>query len=237
MTGKLIVVHASEEPDVNAWQASIFLVGPNPRDTSVPSWRPAAVKALERHWKGPGILAVFAPEGRGWKPLKYNRFAWEDRWLSTVDVIAFWVPRNMATMPALNTNIEFGRWESSQRLVFGAPPEANHVSYLQECARRVGAPVQQTLEDTMTAAIAGLHGGAHRTGAERDIPLLLWRTSAFQSWLANIRQSGDSFDGGRLAWVHRNDGLDDPKHWAFEAVINGRPRLVLCGDGRNAEAH
>lgn len=176
------------------------------------------------------MLAVFAPEGRGWKPLKYDRFAWEDRWLSTVDVIAFWVPRDMTTMPALNTNIEFGRWESSQRLVFGAPADAANVTYLQECAQRVGAPVRQTLDATMAAAITHLHGGAHRTGPERDVPLLLWRSPDFQNWLTNVRLSGHGFDGGRLLWLHGRNDNGSPQHWVFEAIVDGENHIVTGGD-------
>jgi hypothetical protein len=132
---------------VDTWHGSIFLAGPNPRQPEVPSWRPEAVDILRQLWTGPGTLAVFVPEGAGYQPLSYDRHEWETRWLSTVDVIAFWVPRNMKTMPALNTNIEFGRWESSGRMVFGAPPEAKHVGYMRECAQRHQGPTASTLKE------------------------------------------------------------------------------------------
>jgi hypothetical protein len=92
-----------------------FLAGPMPRDISAPSWRPAMLEAIANVWTGPGTLAVFVPEARNWQPLKYDHHHWEDRWLSVVDVIVFWVPRDMQRLPGMNTNIEFGRWESSGR--------------------------------------------------------------------------------------------------------------------------
>ncbi|WP_020519374.1 nucleoside 2-deoxyribosyltransferase domain-containing protein [Catelliglobosispora koreensis] len=223
VTDGVVVIHAGEQPPIDAWHASIFLAGPNPRDQGVPSWRPDAVDMLRQAWANRGTLAVFVPEGRGWKPLKYERHPWESKWLSTVDVIAFWVQRDMATMPALNTNIEFGRWEDSGRIVFGAPPESVHVGYMRERAHRNGAPVTDTLDATMLAALAKVGAGAYREHGERDVPLNVWRSDAFTSWLSRQRTAGRNLNGGYVL-LARGPG---PDYWAFNAQVDGQSVVVV----------
>ena len=142
-----------------AWDASVFLAGPTPRDKAVASWRPDAVDVLRRRWLDGappgGDLVVFVPEtagggvGRGWDA----QVEWEDACLNACDVIAFWVPRDMRTLPGLTTNVEWGRWESSGKVVLGSPPEAEKMRYLRHYARRYGVSVSDTLEDTMAAAL------------------------------------------------------------------------------------
>lgn len=118
--------------------------------------------------------------------------------MAVADVLLFWVPRNMTTMPGLNTNIEFGRHESSGRLVLGLPPEAVSVHYLRRAAETHGAPVRTTLRETTRATISMINGGADRAEPDRDIPLLIWRTDAFQAWRADF--SGE-LQSARLLWA------------------------------------
>ncbi len=221
MNAHVVVVHADEQPEITEWAASIFLAGPMPRDISVPSWRPAMLEAITNAWTGPGSLAVFVPEARSWHPLKYDHHHWEDRWLSVVDVIVFWVPRDMQRLPGMNTNIEFGRWENSGRFVFGAPPSAAGVGYLRECATRQGAPVADSIEQTVADALAMIDGGQPRTHGNRDVPLLLWRSKQFQEWLETQIREGKRLAAGRVLWIH-DIGTDGcPRYWAFEAQFEG----------------
>lgn len=95
--GDMVVVNVGEEPS-GAWQASVFLAGPMPRDPDLPSWRPGAVDLLGAAWTGPGTLVVFVPEARDrHHPTPgYVRQLWEERWMAVVDVMLFWVPRDMS---------------------------------------------------------------------------------------------------------------------------------------------
>jgi Nucleoside 2-deoxyribosyltransferase like len=140
--------------------ASIFLAGPTPRDPAVPSWRPAAVEILSRLWSGPGCLAIFVPEapGGGFDGTWLAQVEWEDQHLTDCDVIAFWLPRSMRTLPGLTTNVEWGRWEASGKVVLGTPPEAEKVKYLLHYAGKHGVPTAHTLEATMEAALELLRG-------------------------------------------------------------------------------
>jgi hypothetical protein len=163
-----VVVGWAQEDLPASWDAAIFLAGPTPRDRHVASWRPAAVDLLRRRWLTEtrpdgepvgGRLVVFVPEGRGggfdggWS----EQIAWEDACLNASDVIAFWIPRDLTTMPGLTTNVEWGRWESSGKVVLGAPPDAPRMRYLRHYAARYQVPTAQSLEATIDAALALLH--------------------------------------------------------------------------------
>jgi hypothetical protein len=106
----------------------------------------------------------------------------------------------MQHLPGLTTNIEFGRWEDSRRIVLGAPPGAAHVGYLRECAARVGAPSVETLDELAATAVARIRGGARHAGVERQ-PLLLWALPAFQAWWARCRTPGQMPGEVRLLWA------------------------------------
>lgn len=178
--------------------------------------RPEALKAVEAAWTGAGELVVFVPEPRDGKPLKYDHHAWEDHRLAIVDVILFWVPRDMQHLPGLTTNVEFGRWEASGRVVLGAPPTAAHVGYLRECAARNGAPVTETLDDAAAAAMAMIGNGSHRSAVERQIPLPVWNHPEFQTWLTARHQAGHTLIGARLLWLQQNEDRT-PARWVLNA--------------------
>ncbi|MGH3387921.1 MAG: nucleoside 2-deoxyribosyltransferase domain-containing protein [Actinomadura sp.] len=203
MTGEFVVVCAREEPPA-AWDAAVFLAGPTPRDPGVASWRPEAIDLLQRQWAGDGRLVVFSPERRSGHYADYtDQIDWEERALHRADVVIFWVPRDLATMPALTTNVEWGMWHDSGRVVFGAPPEAPKNRYLLHYADRFDVPTATTLADTVASGLAIIGPGAFRSGGECDVPLLVWRTASFQRWHTAQRDAGNSLLGARLVWTFR----------------------------------
>jgi hypothetical protein len=197
---EVVVVHAREEAPP-WWDASVFLAGPTPRSLDVSSWRPEAVRLLREAWPGPGRLAVFVPEdpGGGMHGTWPAQVAWEDRHLHLADVIAFWVPRDLTTLPGFTTNVEFGRWQDSGKAVLGAPPEAPGTRYLRHYA---GTPVD-TLPHLVDAVFARLDRPARRRAAERDVPLHLWHRPEFQSWYASERAAGNELRAARPGWSSR----------------------------------
>ena len=200
MEPEVLDVCAREEPPGH-WDAAIFLAGPSPRDEAVPSWRPRAVEVLRDRWKAPGRLVVFVPEHRHGVYDDYTgQVEWEERCLHLADEIVFWVPRDMRTMPALTTNVEWGMWHDSGKVVFGAPPQAPRNKYLRHYAVKHGVPVAATLDDVIAAALERIGEGARRSGGEREIPLLLWRQESFQRWYAAQRGAGNALRGARLQW-------------------------------------
>jgi hypothetical protein len=131
---------------------SIFLAGPTPRSVEVKSWRPEALYLLETlGFKG----EVFVPEAADWGPHKNydQQVHWEWEALKQASVIVFWVPREMETMPAFTTNVEFGDWVRSGKVVLGAPADAPKMNYLRLLARKFNVPCYETLSDTLKAAV------------------------------------------------------------------------------------
>jgi hypothetical protein len=132
---------------------TIFLAGPTPRSKDVQSWRPQAVQILkDLAFDG----TVYVPEDSdGSARFSYDdQIEWELQALHSSTVIAFWIPRELNTMPALTTNIEFGLFARNRNIVLGAPPDAVKMKYLEGLATlyNINGP-HQTLESTMTAAI------------------------------------------------------------------------------------
>lgn len=176
---------------------SIFLAGPTPRSRDVQSWRPKALAILERlGYDG----VVFVPEHRDHnRPFDYiSQIEWEEYHLNVADCIVFWIPRNIATMPALTTNIEWGVWCQSGKAVLGAPPEAENVGYQKYYANKYKIPSSTTLEETLQSALEMIGEGAERTGGEREVPLHVWRDHYFQWWYKGKKQDGDKLEKAKV---------------------------------------
>ena len=50
--------------------------------------------------------------------------------LENCTVVVVWVPRNLDTMPAFTTNVEFGSYVRSGRMIYGRPDNAVKCDYL-----------------------------------------------------------------------------------------------------------
>jgi hypothetical protein len=131
---------------------SIFLAGPTPRAANVKSWRPEAITKLAEL----GFLGeVFIPEASDWGPHdQYDaQVHWEWEALKQASVIVFWVPREIETMPAFTTNVEFGDWVKSGKVILGAPSDAPKMNYLRMLANKYNVPCFDTLDETLSAAV------------------------------------------------------------------------------------
>ncbi len=133
---------------------SIFLAGPTPRTDQVVSWRIQALQILRRiDFTG----AVLIPERRDWvSSFDYiDQVEWEFACLEGATVIAFWVPRDLVSLPGLTTNVEFGRYVSSGKCVYGRPDSAPKNRYLDWLYRKLTSESPyKTLDDTLGAAVA-----------------------------------------------------------------------------------
>jgi len=108
---------------------TIFLAGPTPRNPDVKSWRPEAIQELIiQNFDG----VILIPEFKSFQSRIdfLDQVNWERFWLENCKKIVCWVPRNMTNMPALTTNVEFGRYVTSGRLYYGRPDGACHTNYL-----------------------------------------------------------------------------------------------------------
>ena len=143
------VIYATDRETLPVCMPSIFLAGPTVRGGSVGSgWRPTALEILKMNeYKG----AVLYPEPKGeWH---YERqLAWEKASLESATVILFWVPRSLS-MPGFTTNIEWGKWYDSGKVVLGYPKGTEKMRYLDYDAKDVGAPVFHELAYTCDGAV------------------------------------------------------------------------------------
>lgn len=130
--GTVRVVHAIDDCNLDEVNASVFLAGPTPRFADVQSWRPEAVKYfIDAGFDG----ALFYPETEDgkWQQTYTNQVEWEHSFLNNCDAILMWVPRELDTMPAFTTNIEFGLYIKEGRLFYGCPKGAPKTAYMDYC--------------------------------------------------------------------------------------------------------
>ena len=234
------VVYA-RDPAPETFSKSIFLVGPTPRDKETDSWRPAALEIL-RDLGYDGV--VFIPEPGSGKPKAtyIHQVGWERDALNMSDVIVAWVPRELDSMPGFTTNVEFGRYVTSGKLVYGRPKNAPRVRYLDWLYKDAGwGEPKSTLGGLMAATAERLGSGAERTGGERNVPLHIWRTPMFQEWIKVQQRVGNRLDGAELLWhfvmpkariifayvMKVNVWIEDEKRHKSNDIIFGRSDISV----------
>lgn len=123
----MIINYSNQE--VLKGSKSIFLAGPTPRGENSISWREEAIEILN-NLGFDGL--VYVPEYSTWKPKEdyTDQAMWERIALTNADVILFWIPRSIPDMPAFTTNVEFGYWLNSNKVIYGRPNGAPKTKYL-----------------------------------------------------------------------------------------------------------
>ncbi len=210
--------------------ASLFLAGPTPRDPVTPSWRPEALRLLaDLGYTG----AVIIPEARTgeWRHSYAELADWEVAMRARADLIVFWVPRELNAMPALTTNVEFGEDYDSCRCLYGRPPQASKCRYLDVRWEAIsGCPAHDSLRALLAEAAALLGEGAPRRGAERDVPLAIWRSKPFADWYGALTAAGHALRGFQVRHMlphgprHPGSPLFGFLAWAAVAVA-GEDRI------------
>lgn len=140
----------------------VFLAGPtcrNLEDYLTYGWRAEAVRIFDtKRFTGTLIIpededfGSFAPENFD------SQVTWEWDGLDKANSIMFWVPRHMDKLPGMTTNVEFGMYAASGKVVLGYPSHAENMSYMTRLAHRYSAPVRYDLADTVSASIAKAMG-------------------------------------------------------------------------------
>jgi hypothetical protein len=131
----------------------IFLAGPTMRDVDeLAGWRKEAFEIFEEKFK----CDLYIPEFRDGKASDWTydrQVLWEISLLAHARVIMFWIPRS-TELPAFTTNIEFGEWVNSGKVVIGCPDDAEKMDYIRTRCKFSGIPVHKTLKETVEAAMA-----------------------------------------------------------------------------------
>ncbi|MFH1098462.1 MAG: nucleoside 2-deoxyribosyltransferase domain-containing protein [Candidatus Uhrbacteria bacterium] len=172
----------------------LYLAGPSPRDKSHPNWREETLRRLEQEGYDGHVFVPLPRDGQF--PDDYQAQAtWEQSAMDRSDVVLFWVPRNLVTLPAFTTNVEFGQKCRNRNVVLGYPKGAPKCRFLGYLAERNFIDHTETLEQTIKLALDKIGVGAERHGGECEVPLYLWRTPHFQSWLQAQKSAGNRLDG------------------------------------------
>jgi 8-oxo-dGTP pyrophosphatase MutT (NUDIX family) len=196
----MTIVYAHEQPPPQ-FSKSIFLAGPSPRATTDNDWRPEALQILEDIGYD-GVVFVPLPRTGDWNPSYDAQVVWEKEYLNMSDAVVFWVPRSKELL-ALTTNIEFGMFYDSGKVIFGFPEGAINMRYMVHHCKLEHIPVHATLESMLRATVDLIDKGAERTGGERMIPLHIWKLPHFQNWLKAQKNAGNRLDGAQLLWSFR----------------------------------
>lgn len=224
--GEMQIVYA-REPFPTTVEGSIFLAGPTPRSPSVKSWRSEALDLLKQL----GFTGhVFVPEPRDgkWSGDYDSQIEWEEKGLQRADCIAFWIPREMRTMPGLTTNDEWGTWKDSGKVLFGAPPDADSVRYQRVHAEKLSVPSFRDLEETLRAAVVRVSPGALRENGEVEVPLHIWRLPSFQAWYRSQCVAGNHLEGARALFTFRvGPGRTHTFLWVLHVNV------FVAAEGRN----
>ena len=154
------VIYAQEKFPLNSdntW--SIFLAGPTPRNKNILSWRKEALKYIDEYPGFEGI--VYNPEPIDVEAYKdYDRqMEWEHEALNRASLILFYIPRNLSLdengkliLPGFTTNIEFGLYAKSNKIVVCIPEEYLTISsntYIQKCCKKFNIPFMNSLQQTI----------------------------------------------------------------------------------------
>lgn len=179
---------------------TIFLAGPNPRykngDVVLRTWRHDVLEELERigydgHVFIPMPIGSFYGETVSGAVADYDhQIEWEDAAMMRADVILMWVDRT-STLRGMTTNIEFGRYLDSGRLIYGRPENADGCRYLDEQIKKRRKEAYSTITAIVKEADWRLRDGADRSGGEVLVPLVIWSSKQFQDWYTHMF-SGDS---------------------------------------------
>lgn len=154
------IIYVGDEEEKVAGK-SIFLAGSTPDILSRrKSWRGEAIEILsELGFDGvvfvPERLVFFTGEKLPedvFKGLYEEQIEWEEEHLKRATCIAFWIPRDLKKMTGFTANIEWGRWENSGKIVFGAPVSAAKIRYIRYYAKKLNIPSAFSLRGTMLLA-------------------------------------------------------------------------------------
>ena len=195
------LIYAGEELPETI-EKSIFLAGPTPRSNDVKSWRDDAIQLLiENNYNG----VVFIPEARnGEKYPDYdNQINWEEQMMNLCDCILFWIPRNLKTLPAFTTNIEWGKYQKSEKIVIGFPEDSEKNRYIEKECEKLSIVVNRTLENTIKQAIDFIGDGEIRTGGTRYVPLNIYQTPMFKEWYSSQISIGNELKYAKVNYVFK----------------------------------
>jgi 8-oxo-dGTP pyrophosphatase MutT (NUDIX family) len=176
-------------------------------------WEAEALSQLEAAGMQTGTVFVGddAPENA----------AWREEAVKISDAIACWATD--ASSDVLQATVL--RWGSSGKLLLGHA-EGSWATPLSTPFPQLAA--QPDLPGLVAAVWKMVKAGAARTGAEREVPLMIWRTPPWGLWYESQLAAGNRLDGAKVEWTFRvGPGGAFVLFWAIHADIH------VTAEGRN----
>lgn len=140
---------------------SIFLAGPTVRqrpDGDITAWRRQALGYLQRSGFDGDVFFPECAPGRTFNHMYEAQLEWEAYHMDTATCILFWVPRDLKLLPGFTTNIEWGMWCDSGKVVLGFPKDAPKMKPFRFWANVLGVPVAHTVGETLDLALKAVGG-------------------------------------------------------------------------------
>ncbi|MFE0055372.1 hypothetical protein [Streptomyces sp. NPDC059003] len=223
-----VVVHAGE-PFPTKWHASVLLA-----DTDVKSlWRQDALDALRDAWSDFERLVVFVPRQADGSPMTAEHHEWVARAISCADEIIVHCPSGASTplqqglLADSPTAAVCGRLVV---LVHGGEPGQPLNRWMEQHA----VPMAGGAPEAASIVLKRTGRGRERQGGERDVPLLVARTTGYYGWNSALRDAHKALVSAQIEWVH-NDRDTEHKTlwWSMRARIRHADyhitsELLLC---------
>ena len=182
----------------NPCRSSLFLGGASPRRSG---WREEALRVIAGSGYGGTVIV---PESRAGTTIRssVNQASWEAEMRSRADMIAFWVPRHTESRSLASAQFDFGKDYDSCRCLYGREAGAPGSSSLDTHWQNVtGQSPHQTLADLLAECVSLIGEGSERHGAERDVPLAIWRSQPFASWYSALIRAGHVLQSFELRYA------------------------------------
>ncbi|MFZ1106868.1 MAG: hypothetical protein WAN43_00785 [Rhodomicrobium sp.] len=146
------------------------------------------------------------------------------------DLILFWVADDMTMTTACEAEAELNLSHETRRCLYGRSSRKPGFPHLDAYwAGLTGKAPHSDLKAMVEDAIALIGQGEARTGAERDIPLPVWRSDPFSKWYKALTSAGHRLRGFRVLKLLAF-GDRDPR--APVAGFLASAAIEVAGEGR-----
>ena len=134
------------------------------------------------------------------------------------------------------------RWADSGKLFCGVDALADTAKqdWATSPVAHVGMTAAATLDELAVAVWKMVGKGVRRSGPEREVPLMVWRTAPWGLWYTNQLAAGNRLDGAKVEWTFRvGPGAVPPPACALRVLSAAQgsflghvlPALRLRGSG------
>jgi len=199
------------------WQRSLFIYASSDCIFHVAQYLQQGRWGLENNTVVflPGVPPDGRPDGNR-NEITSEEVKWEQESVELSDKIIFWISAQDSVDDISRCLMNFGRWASSGKVIFGVEKSES----LESKQREVGVSSRKALleqilglartegitENDSLAACFEMYkekttNVALRTGFERNVPLHVWNHVAFQDWYGNMTRVGNRLDGAQFKWA------------------------------------